>query len=44
MRCTSYYMLGAPFSSLELFVAFSAFLASPVFCFLGGGGVCVCLF
>lgn len=31
-------MLGTPFSSLKLFVAFSAFIASAVFCFLGGGG------
>lgn len=38
MRCTSYYMLGTSFSSLELFVAFPAFLASAAFCFLGGGG------
>lgn len=38
MRCTSYYMLGTPFSSLKLFVAFSAFIASAVFCSLGGGG------
>ena len=38
MRCTSYYMLGTPFSSLELFVAFSAFLAFAGFCFLGDGG------
>lgn len=38
MRCTSYYMLGTPFSSLKLFVAFSAFIASAVFCFCGGGG------
>lgn len=37
MRCTSYYMQGTPFSSLELSVAFPAFLASAGFCFVGGG-------